>query len=106
MFQKSSEQIFAKKVKVIDERTLWKKETKCKIPTKVVRSVAPTYQKAVGEPECRWLERRIEQLAREKCLPLQLISSDFVSLLSTLLPLSEREQILQQLRDDFLREHP
>jgi hypothetical protein len=81
------------------------KKLKPKVSTGATRAILDTHDD-VGTEVGRWTERWIEQLVRERCLPPQLISSDFLSLLGKFLVPEDALTILTRIRTDYRREFP
>lgn len=59
-----------------------------------------------SDPDVAWLDRAVEDLCRSRCLPLQLKSNEFMTLLGNLFEGQEAIKILEQLRADYERSHP
>jgi len=81
------------------------KKVKPKVSTGSVRTILDTHDD-VGVEVARWVERWIEQLVRERCLPPQLVSSDFLSLLGKFLIPEDALTILTRIRTDYRRDFP
>jgi hypothetical protein len=83
------------------------KKKKCPIKVGTAKAICdPEVKRDVGRDVCEWCERWIEQLVRERSFPPQMVSDDFLPMLSKLLPNDEALAILSQLRADFKRHFP
>jgi len=92
------------KSKKPDELALFK-TPKPKISIGSTRSILDTHND-VGIEVARWVERWITQLVRERSLPPQLISSDFLAVLGKFLRAEDALEILTNIRNDYKREFP
>jgi hypothetical protein len=75
------------------------KKEKCCIPAIVVKKA--TGREIVDELHCRWLERWVEQLVRERSYPPQLLGKDFYALLATYFDPKTVGEVLEKVRKDF-----
>lgn len=62
--------------------------------------------KSVDKLGCEWADRWVEQLIRERCLPPQILSADFESVLGKFLVIKDALEILEQFRNDYRRAFP
>lgn len=70
------------------------------------KGAARTILACKGPPDVPWLTREVEQLCRENCWPMTLLSNDFMTHLGTLFEAHVALDILQTLRQKYKATHP
>ena len=70
------------------------------------KGVARTILKCKGAPDVAWLQREVEQMCREHCLPMSLVGNDFMTHLGTLFEATAAQRILENLRLRYKTSHP
>jgi hypothetical protein len=80
------------------------KKPKAVISKSTVKKIAEV--KSVDKLGCEWADRWVTQLIRERCLPPQLLSEDFESVLGKFMIIKDALEILEQFRNDYRRAFP
>lgn len=81
----------------------WKKSKAVVSKATIKRAVGV---KSVDRLGCEWADRWITQLIREKCLPPQLLSDDFESVLGKFMIIKDALEILDKFRNDYRAAFP
>jgi hypothetical protein len=90
-----------KKVKSDEDVEKWKK-----VKPRISAGAAKAMVGIKAAPDVSWIERWIEDLCRTNSWPLQLVCSDFVGKLGSLLAPPMALSTLEKLRADYHQAHP
>ena len=82
------------------------KSEKPKISIATTKKVLKPLKLEVGQSECRWLNQYVENWVRGSCLPLALLSNDFLAELEKTFGVEGSKDYLDKLRKDFVATSP
>jgi hypothetical protein len=82
------------------------KPDKIRISKSTAKQICDADSNEISKAVCRWCEWYIETLCRERSYPLQMVSDDFVPMISKMLDASDALQLLERIRCEFRRAFP
>ena len=95
-----------RQVKKKDDQLEKFKPEKSKISVATTKKVLKPLKVEVGQSECRWLNQYVENEVRGRCLPLSLMSNDFLAELEKTFGEEGSKGFLETLRTAFQLNSP